>query len=689
MALSGSVTTDYWYSSGGQTRGYRLDWTAVQSIANNTSTISWSLSTDGTYSSRVAERTLYVVIAGNVVVNKVDRVMRGPGVVASGSFTAYHASDGTFGFTASIEAAVYESTVNCTGSASFTLNQIPRQATIISANDITDEQNPSFTFSNPGGFDLIAELEINPTNTHLFSRTIGNTGSHTFELTEIERNTLRSYLKNANSGTLRYLLYSNSSQFVSYADRTISIVNGQPTLTASVEDINPDTVALTGDSSVMVRYASNAAVSMTATAKKGASITSRRIICGGKYLTTDSGTLEAVDSGKFTFSATDSRGNTATQTLDKTLIEYVKPTCLLHANAPNADGEMSFSISGNCYAGSFGVSDNAIHAFYRYKEEDGEYAEWVEAEVTTSGGTYQADVSITGMDYTKQYTFQAKATDELMTSESKERAVKTVPVFDWSGKDFNFNVPVTMNNGLAYLMLAEGADLDVILTPNTYTGLDASTAGYLHCPVSEGRFTLEVFGTADALTQRLTLCEKGKAYVYERHYYGEAWGAWVMATLGYTPVQQGTGVGQLGNSVKIGWTGARLKATVDVTDLGNFVFDDNVCAKSDDGNGNKYYKFPDGTLICTKAVAVAVECASAWGSGLYDSPAIDLGNWPHAFASTPATTITFCADASSGFGMVEGLNGTSATTVGATYLCRGSSGGCYGNIHVIGIGRWK
>lgn len=445
MALSGSVTTDYWYSSGGQSRGYRLDWTAIQSIANNSSVISWSLSTDGTYSSRVAERTLYVVIAGNVVVNKVDRVMRGPGVVASGSFTAYHASDGTFGFTASIEAAVYESTVNCTGSASFTLNQIPRQATIISANDITDEQNPYFTFSNPGGFDLIAELEVNPTNTHLFSRTIGNTGSYTFELTESERNTLRSYLKNANSGTLRYLLYSNSSQFVSYADRTISIVNGQPTLTASVEDINPDTVALTGDSSVMIRYASNAAVSMTAAAKKGASITSRRIICGGNYLTTDSGTLEAVESGKFVFSATDSRGNTATQTLDKTLIEYVKLTCLLYANAPNADGEMSFSIGGNCYTGSFGAADNAIHTYYRYKDDISEYGEWIETEVSASNGAYQSNVSVEGLDYTKQYTFQAKISDSLMSAESKEQTVKTVPVFDWSGTDFNFNVPIHVN----------------------------------------------------------------------------------------------------------------------------------------------------------------------------------------------------------------------------------------------------
>lgn len=40
--------------------------------------------------------------------------------------------------------------------------------------------------------------------------------------------------------------------------------------------------------------------------------------------------------------------------------------------------------------------------------------------------------------------------------------------------------------------------------------------------------------------------------------------------LGYTPVQQGTGVGQLSNTVKLGWSAdAQLKATVDSTDLGS------------------------------------------------------------------------------------------------------------------------
>lgn len=40
------------------------------------------------------------------------------------------------------------------------------------------------------------------------------------------------------------------------------------------------------------------------------------------------------------------------------------------------------------------------------------------------------------------------------------------------------------------------------------------------------------------------------------------------ASLGFTPVRQGTGIGQSGNSVAIGWSGVGLKATVDSTDLG-------------------------------------------------------------------------------------------------------------------------
>ncbi|AMK16700.1 gp53-like domain-containing protein [Sphingobium sp. MI1205] len=63
----------------------------------------------------------------------------------------------------------------------------------------------------------------------------------------------------------------------------------------------------------------------------------------------------------------------------------------------------------------------------------------------------------------------------------------------------------------------------------------------------------------------------------------------ITARLGYTPVQQGTGVGQLANSIKMGWSGTRLKATVDSSDLGNLVFDGHITdvwRASNDGAGS-------------------------------------------------------------------------------------------------------
>lgn len=47
----------------------------------------------------------------------------------------------------------------------------------------------------------------------------------------------------------------------------------------------------------------------------------------------------------------------------------------------------------------------------------------------------------------------------------------------------------------------------------------------------------------------------------------------VVEALGFTPVQQGTGVNQVGNTIKIGWSsGGQLLATVDASNLGNFLF---------------------------------------------------------------------------------------------------------------------
>lgn len=53
-----------------------------------------------------------------------------------------------------------------------------------------------------------------------------------------------------------------------------------------------------------------------------------------------------------------------------------------------------------------------------------------------------------------------------------------------------------------------------------------------------------------------------------------AWYADILARLGFTPVRQGSGVGQTSNVVHIGWSAAsKLKATVDSTDFGALAFE--------------------------------------------------------------------------------------------------------------------
>ena len=135
MALSGSISTNG-CSGEGEGRYYTLSWTATQSIANNTSTISWTLSTDGGYSSWMTERTVYVDIDGERVFSKTNAVDRYRGTIATGTKTISHNSDGTRSFSVSLAAAIYYSSIGCTGDQTFTLDTIARASTL-SASDGT------------------------------------------------------------------------------------------------------------------------------------------------------------------------------------------------------------------------------------------------------------------------------------------------------------------------------------------------------------------------------------------------------------------------------------------------------------------------------------------------------------------------------------------------------------------------
>ena len=377
----------------------------------------------------------------------------------SGSKTLYtktldiaHKSDGSKTVSCSAEYITGVSSGTITATASKALTRIPIKATIVSAPNFNDEANPTITYKNSAGNSvdkLRACISLTGASADIAYRDISKTGtSYTFNLTDAERKVLRAATTTSNSRTVRFYIETTIGDNVYrvYSSKTFSIVNANPTLSPTVEDTNSTTLALTGDKNKIVKYYSNAKVSIGAAAIKEATLTSQKATNGSKSITAASGTMNAVESGKFVFTATDSRGNTTTKTVDKTLVNYVKLTCNIATNTPDVDGNYTFTVSGNYFNGSFGTTANTLAVYYRYKTAGGSYSSWATMTVSKSGNTYTATKDITGLDYQTNYIFQAYAQDKLAKVETSEKPIKALPIFDWDADSFAFHVPVFMDN---------------------------------------------------------------------------------------------------------------------------------------------------------------------------------------------------------------------------------------------------
>lgn len=391
-----------------------------------------------------------------------------------------HNNDGkkTLNVTAYFESGVSSGDITKTGS--LVLTDIPRAGSIVSAPNFTDEGNPTITYSNPAGNSAVVSacISLDGSKDDIAYRTIPATGSsYTFNLTEAERNVLRNACTTANSRTVRFYVKTviGSNTYLSDLPKTLTIVNAHPTITPTIKDTNATTIALTGDANKLIRYYSNAAVTIGAKALKGASIKSQKVVNGSKSFTNASGTITGSDNNTFKFTATDSRGNTTNKTVIQTTVNYVKLTCNIGGNTPDTQGNFSFTVKGNYFAGNFGAVSNTLQVYYRYKS-DGDYGEWIAMTPSLlEGHTYSAVVNLTGLDYQTTYTFQAYAIDKLATVYTDEKPIKASPVFDWSENDFNVNVDFNIrgkgvlrvnedNNNT--VLSAEDAENGVFIRPN-------------------------------------------------------------------------------------------------------------------------------------------------------------------------------------------------------------------------------
>ena len=231
----------------------------------------------------------------------------------------------------------------------------------------------------------------------------------------------------------------------------IHIVPNKPIVEGSVVDTNAAAIALTGDSSKLIRYVSNAQASMSVIPLAGAVIEETGIQNGAAtMLNVETYNFEKVSSNVFNFYALDSRGYTGTDTITTGFVDYVIPSAVVKGSVVTGEGDMNLKVSGNYYKGSFGKVENEIFVYYRYKlknADDSEYTDWIQLSNLTideENKTYSVTTSVSGLDYTETYVFQAHIADALFTIYSADYIAVSTPIFDWSATDFNFNVPVTV-----------------------------------------------------------------------------------------------------------------------------------------------------------------------------------------------------------------------------------------------------
>lgn len=459
MATSGQFNTTSWKGNYG-TRYLEFNWSRSSfDVPSQTTTIRWWITARGTYTGYVSTGPIQVVIDGKTVYNDSSRVKLYPhDPVCDGYATIQHNADGTKNLSISVKAAIYSSSINCSGSGNYDLDLVG-MASITEAPDFNDEENPTITYTNPVG-NAISMLSTcisftgeTPDVPYRFIEVNGS--SYTFQLTDGEREILRAGTQGSNSRKVKFYLRGVIDDKIYFTSKEVvfTVINAQPRVSGTVIDVNPNTTALSGDNTTLIRGYSTAQATRTATVYKNATVSSEATIYEGSYTSDYNKLYFNVNSNIFGFNVVDSRGNIAETTVVAPMIDYIRPTANIDPREQmTPEGSYDLRVSGNYYNDTFGYTDaaqaNTIQVAYRYKKQGEEYSPWYAHVVPDlDGNTYSYIANIGGLDYRSTYVFQSRITDKLNTVDSAEMIVRSLPVFHWSGDDFVFEVPVYFNAG--------------------------------------------------------------------------------------------------------------------------------------------------------------------------------------------------------------------------------------------------
>ena len=447
--------------------------------------------------------------------------------IKSGSFTLQHDNNGnSVSFPLEMEIKVTSFTFNKSAVSSYTIysDAIPIPATIVSADDFTDEttgvQITYINVSNDLVDDLQACLSFTGAKDDIPYRSIDKKGdAYLFTFTDAEKATLRKGIKQGSSTTIRFYVRTriNGVYYHSSLTKNLTLVNYLPTCNPVITDTNARCRELTGSNTKFIKYFSNAAITINASAKKEASILSRSIINGSQNVliedaAKDTATIEGVDSNTFYFTIQDSRGyeTQSFKTID--LVEYTKLTTSLTLRPLTLSGNLTIVIEGNYYNGSFGAKKNSLEFEYGLRKNGGDITWTI---IDTSKGTlelydnsYRLTYTITGLDPNSTYKITSNAIDELMSLQTSEYSVTAKPVYSWGKNDFKHNTPVYLNKNLSLRTIDnDGNDISVLNPCNPSGNLVLGWGQY-----DNANGNTQVYGNNVHLTAKENVIINGKTY---------------------------------------------------------------------------------------------------------------------------------------------------------------------------------
>lgn len=390
MAKSGSITTNEIHG-----RSVKLSWSlSSQSVENNQSTLSWSITGAGSASGWVMTGGFKAVINGTTVYSTSTdtRIQLYNGTsVASGTTKITHNADGTKSFSLSIEAGVYTYAVSVTASGTHTLDTIPRASTVSATNTNLNSASTITITRASSSFTHTLTYSFGSTTGTIVSKTTSTSVSWTPALT------LANQIPNAVSGTCTITCDTyNGSTKIGSKTCTLTL-----TVPASVKPTMTSVTATRVDGDVPAAWAiyvqnkSKATVTINGAAGAYGSTISSYSISGGGYSSTASsfttGLLAASGTITFTAKVTDSRGRVSdAKTVSISVVAYSAPSFSSYisqratsAGVINDDGTYIRGLISFSYATC--SSKNTITCATYYKKSSA--TSWTNANKSFSSGT--------------------------------------------------------------------------------------------------------------------------------------------------------------------------------------------------------------------------------------------------------------------------------------------------------------